>query len=78
MDSSVKSLGGLNFTSCFSYSDCLLLVESLNKNFGLKAKMRFTGMSNQYNVYLQKESMINLRNIISSLIIPQMKYKLLP
>lgn len=78
MDSSVKSLGGLNFTSCFSYSDCLLLVQGLNKNFGLEAKMRFTGMPNQYNVYIQKESMINLRNIISSFIIPQMKYKLLP
>jgi hypothetical protein len=78
MDSSVKSLGGLNFTSFFSYSDCLLLVQVLNKNFGLKAKMRYTGKLNYYNVYIPKESMVDLRNIVGSFIIPHIKYKLLP
>lgn len=78
MDSSVKSLGGLNFTSCFSHSDCLLLVEALSKNFGLKAKIQPTGVSDQYTVFIQKESMIDLRNITNSFIIPHMKYKLLP
>ena len=78
MDSGVKSSGGLNFISCFSYSDCLLIVQVLQKNFGLKARILSTGKPSQYNVYIPKESMIDLKNKVSAFIIPKMKYKLLP
>jgi hypothetical protein len=78
MDSGVKASGGLNFTNCFSYSDCLLLVQVLHKNFGLKATIQSTGVSSKYRVYIPKESMAELRNKVSPFIIPEMKYKLLP
>ena len=78
MDSGVKSLGGLNFVSCFSEKDCLLIVQVLQKNLGLKAIIQPTGKPYQYNVYIPKESMIDLSNIVSAFIIPEMKYKLLP
>lgn len=78
MDSGVKSSGGLNFIRCFSYSDCLLIVQVLQKNFGLKARIQPTGVLSQHNVYIPKESMVDLRKIVSAFIIPEMKYKLLP
>lgn len=78
MDSGVKSLGGLSFVSCFSYSDCLLIVQALQENFGLKAIVQPTGIPSEYKVYIQKKSMIDLSNIVSCFIIPEMKYKLLP
>ena len=78
MDSGVKSSGGLKFISCFSYSDCLLIVQVLQKKFGLKVIIQPTGVPYQHNVYIPKESMIDLRNKVSAFIIPNMKYKLLP
>jgi ubiquinol-cytochrome c reductase cytochrome b subunit len=82
MDSGVKASvaegAGLKFTNCFSYSDCLLLVQVLHKNFGLKATIQSTGVSSQYRIYIPKESMVELRNIVGPFIIPEMKYKLLP
>jgi len=78
MDSGVKSSGGLNFVSCFSYSDCLLIVQALQKNVGLKAIIKPTGIPSEYNVYIPKESMIDLSNKVSAFIIPAIKYKLLP
>lgn len=62
----------------FSYSDCLLLVQALDKNFGLKARIESTGVSSQYRIYIPKESMGELRDIVRPFITPEMKYKLLP
>ncbi|KAG0122317.1 homing endonuclease [Tuber indicum] len=53
-------------TNSYSYSDCLLLVQVLHSNFGLKATIQST------------ESMDKLRNIVDPFIIPEMKYKILP
>jgi hypothetical protein len=78
MDSGVKSLGGLIIINSFSYSDCLLLVQVLLKNFGLKAIILPKGVPYQYNIYIPKESMVTLRNKVDIFIIPEMKYKLLP
>ena len=65
----------LNINS-FSYNDCLLLIKALNKNFNIKASIQSAGQKDQYIIYIWKESMINLINIISPYIIPEMKYKL--
>jgi hypothetical protein len=67
MDSGVKASitqggAGLKFINCFSYSDCLLLVQVLHKNFGLKAIIQSTGASSQFRIYIPKESMVDLRN----------------
>jgi hypothetical protein len=83
MDSGVKASitqggAGLKFINCFSYSDCLLLVQVLHKNFGLKAIIQSTGASSQFRIYIPKESMVDLRNKVGTFIIPEQKYKLLP
>lgn len=78
MDSGVKSSQGLCFVNIFTYSDCALLVKVLHNNFKLKASIQSTGISSEYRIYIPKESMVNLNNKISSFIIPEMKYKLLP
>lgn len=78
MGSGVKSAAGLKFTNCFSYSDCLLLVQVLQKNFGLKTTIQSTGVPSQYSIYIPKEYVAELRDIVSPFIIPSMKYKLLP
>lgn len=78
MDSGVKDSGGLNFTNCFSFSDCLLLVQVLDKNFGVKATIQSTGCSKKNRVCILKDSMPKLKEIVGPFIRPEMKYKLLP
>jgi hypothetical protein len=75
----VSPLGGIKYPgNYFSYSDCLLLVQALDKNFGLKATIQSTGVSSQYRIYIPKESMGELRDLVSPFITSEMKYKLLP
>lgn len=79
MDSGVKVSGGLRLiTSSFSYSDLLFLVQVLYNNFEIKASIQSTGVSSRYTVYIGKEYMTQLRDIVSPYIIKEMKYKLLP
>lgn len=78
MDSSVKESGGLKFTNYFSYSDCLLLVQVLHKNFGLNTTIQSTGVPSQYTIHIPKNSINELIKIVAPFIIPEMKYKLLP
>ena len=77
MDDGSKVSKGLKLcTNSFSYSDCVLLVKSLNDNFSLKASIFSAGVPNQYNIYIWKQSMPLLRNIVLPHIIPEMKYKI--
>lgn len=77
MDDGSKVSKGLKFsTNSFTYNECLKLVEVLNDNFSLKASVHSAGSANQYIIYIWKESMDNLKNIVSPYIIPEMKYKL--
>jgi hypothetical protein len=79
MDSGVKSSGGLRLiTSSPSYSDYLLLVQVLYDKFGIKASIQSTGVPSRYTVYIGKEHMPQLRDIVNPYIIKEMKYKLLP
>lgn len=64
-------------TNSFTYNECLILIKVLNDNFNIKATIQATGAINQYNIYIRKQSMINLRNIVSPYIIPNMKYKII-
>lgn len=64
-------------TNSFSYSDCLLLVKALHNNFNIKASIQSAGKKNQYLIYIWKESLIDLTNIVSPYIISEMKYKLI-
>lgn len=77
MDDGTKIGGSLKFsTNSFSYNECLILVKVLNDNFSIKASVQSAGSKDQYIIYIWKESMNNLRNIVSPYIIPEMKYKL--
>jgi ubiquinol-cytochrome c reductase cytochrome b subunit len=64
-------------TNSFSYNDCLLLIKALNNNFNIKASIQSAGQKDQYLIYIWKESMSDLINIVSPYIIPEMKYKLI-
>lgn len=77
MDDGFKVNNGLKLsTNSFSYDDCLILVNALNNNYNLKCTIQSAGTPNQYIIYIWKESMENLRKIVSGYIIPSMKYKL--
>lgn len=80
MDDGSKVSKGLKLcTNSFTYKECLLLVNALNDNFSLKASVQSAGAStkDQYILYIWKESMPKLREQIESLIIPEMKYKII-
>jgi ubiquinol-cytochrome c reductase cytochrome b subunit len=76
MDAGVKVNKSIKLRS-YSYYDCLLLINTLNNNFNIKASIQLAGKENQYLIYIWKESMSDLRNIVSPYIIPEMKYKLI-
>jgi ubiquinol-cytochrome c reductase cytochrome b subunit len=78
MDNGTKVNKGLKLnTNSFSYNDCLLLFKALNNNFNIKASIQSAGKKDQYLIYIWKESMTDLINIVSPYIIPEMKYKLI-
>ena len=79
MDDGAKVGKGLKFCSnSFSYNECLILIKALNDNFNIKCSVQSAGAAShdQYIIYIWKESMDDLRNIVSPYIIPAMKYKL--
>lgn len=63
-------------TNSFTYAECITLVNILYKNFNLKASVQSAGCNNQYIIYIWKESMEELKKIVSPYIIPSMKYKI--
>jgi ubiquinol-cytochrome c reductase cytochrome b subunit len=78
MDDGAKVGKGLKFsTNSFTYSECIHLVNILYKNFSLKASVQSAGIKDQYIIYIWKESMNDLLNIVSPYIIPEMKYKII-
>ena len=77
MDDASKVNKGLKFsTNSFTYNECLMLVNVLSENFNIKASVQSAGSKDQYIIYVWKESMNDLRNIVSPYIIPEMKYKI--
>jgi ubiquinol-cytochrome c reductase cytochrome b subunit len=78
MDDGAKLGKSLKFsTNSFTYDECNRLVAVLYKNFNLKASVQSAGVKNQYIIYILRESMNDLSNIISPYIIPEMKYKII-
>lgn len=77
MDDGAKVGKGLKFsTNSFIYDECLILVKALSDNFNIKASIQSAGSKNQYIIYIWKESINDLRNIVSPYMIPEMKYKI--
>nr|YP_010721229.1 LAGLIDADG homing endonuclease [Cyathus striatus]WDS46380.1 LAGLIDADG homing endonuclease [Cyathus striatus] len=77
MDDGGKVGSGFKFsTNSFSYSECLFLVKVLYENFNLKASVQSAGKENQYIIYVWKESLPLLREIVLPYVHSSMKYKL--
>lgn len=78
MDDGSKVGSGLKFcTNSFTYLECLLLVKVLFNNFNLKSTIQSAGINEQYNIYIWKESMPLLREIVLPYVHPSMKYKII-
>ena len=78
MDDGAKVGKGLKFcTNSFSYKDSLYLATLLFEKYNLKSSVHSAGAINQYNVYVWKASMPNLRAIVDPYIVPSMRYKIL-
>ena len=78
MDVGSKSGKGLKLsTNSFSFSDCIYLTEVLFQNFHIKSSVISAGYSDQYVIYIWKESMPLLREIVSPYVHSSMKYKLI-
>ena len=78
MDDGTKVSKGLKLnTNTFTYSECVLLVKVLYENFNLKSSVQSAGAKDQYVIYIWKESLPLLRNIVSPYIVPEMKYKII-
>lgn len=77
MDDGAKAGKGLKFcTNCFSYKDCLKLVNVLSNKFNIKSTVHSAGADNQYVIYVWKESMNELRKIVKPYMIREMRYKI--
>lgn len=63
-------------TNNFTKEECIILVSILEKNFNLKATVQYAGSKEQYIVYIWKESIDRLRNIVLPYMVPEMKYKI--
>jgi len=78
MDDGGKVGQGLKLsTNSFSFSDCNFLVKVLYDKFKLKASVQSAGVENQYIIYIWKDSMPLLREIVLPYVHPSMKYKLI-
>jgi len=78
MDGGIKVGKGLIFSGhSFSYDECFMLVNVLSTNFNIKASVQLAGSKDKYIIYVGKESMSELRNIVSPYIVSGMKYKLI-
>jgi hypothetical protein len=78
MDDGSKVGSGLKLcTNSFTYEDCNLLVNTLYYNFNLKSTIQSAGIPNQYVIYILKESMDNLRNIVKPYMVKDMLYKII-
>ena len=77
MDDGGKTGSGLKLsTNSFTYLECIKLVQVLFDNFNLKASIQSAGVPSQYIIYIWKESMPLLREIVKPYVHPSMKYKL--
>jgi len=80
MDDGAKLGQGLKLCSnSFSFADCNFLVKLLHDNFNLKASVQSAAALNkeEYHIYIWKESMPLLREIVGPYVHSSMKYKLL-
>jgi ubiquinol-cytochrome c reductase cytochrome b subunit len=68
---------GLKFcTNCFTFQDCTRLSLSLSNLYDIKSTVQSRGVPNQYIIYVWKESIPTLRNLVRPHIVSTILYKL--
>lgn len=63
-------------TNSFSYNDCMILSKALLERYHIKTSIQSAGKENQYVLYVLKESMPKLREVVKPHIVSSMLYKL--
>jgi LAGLIDADG DNA endonuclease family len=63
-------------TNCFTLKEVKLLVRLLKKNYKLNSTIQKIYIKNRYSIYIKKESIPDLRKIVSPFMHESMKYKL--
>nr|WBU10895.1 LAGLIDADG homing endonuclease [Malassezia sp.] len=63
-------------TNSFCYEDCIHLTHVLYKLYNIKTSVNSAGKENQYVIYVLKESMPTLRNLVKDYIVSSMLYKI--
>lgn len=77
MDDGSKSGSSLKLASnSFTFSECSQLVKVLYDKYNIKASVQSAGVENQYVIYIFKESMPILRDLVLPYVHPSMKYKI--
>nr|YP_008475198.1 hypothetical protein [Wickerhamomyces mucosus]AGS44518.1 hypothetical protein [Wickerhamomyces mucosus] len=63
-------------TNSFTLEDTKFLANLLSKKYKLKTSVQSAGAPNQYIIYIHKESMETLKNIIYPYVVKSMRYKI--
>lgn len=63
-------------TNAFSYEDCFLLTEVLYKKYNIKCNVHSAGKENQYVIYVMKESIPILFDLVKDYMVSSMLYKI--
>ena len=64
------------YTNAFSQNELQLLVEALSKNFSIKASIHKTSIKNQETIYISKNQLPLVINLVRDHMHPSMLYKL--
>jgi hypothetical protein len=73
-DGTFKSPGVKIATNCFETQEVKLLVKALETKFKIKSTLHKN--NGKYQLYIKKESMSLLKNLVLPYIVPNMFYKL--
>lgn len=77
MDDGSRVGQGIKFsTNSFSYQDCIKLSEMLFNLFKIKTSVQSAGVPNQYVIYVFKQSIPLLRDIVKPYIVSSILYKI--
>lgn len=63
-------------TNGFTYEECVYLTEVLYKKYGIKCSVNSASKYNEYVIYVLKESMPTLREVVKDYMVSSIMYKI--